>query len=224
MILPTDIIRVKYNSIRSTVFWGGLSMNGEGRSYTAFEGDRRIARGSLADVAVEVKCVVDRGGPTAVLVFDDETSEQAEIDLRGTAEDVRNRFEPTSRPEADPDEGVPRGPGRPKLGVVAREVTLLPRHWEWLGDQPGGASVALRKLVDEARRANEGKDRIRKAKEAAYRFLTILGGNLPGFEEANRALFAGDSDRFDAEVAGWPADVREHATDLARAAFRPASD
>jgi hypothetical protein len=197
-------------------------MGDEGRSYTAFEGSRRIAKGSLADVAVEVKRAVDRGGTEAVLVFDDETSEQAEIDLRGTAEDVRRRIEPTRRDGMDRDEDAPRGPGRPKLGVVAREVTLLPRHWEWLGDQPGGASVALRKLVEEARRANEGKDRVRKAREAAYRFLSTMGGNLPGFEEANRALFAGDAERFEQEVAPWPADVREHATTLARAAFPPA--
>jgi hypothetical protein len=198
-------------------------MKGEGRSYTAFEGPRRIARGSLADVAVEVKRAVERERSTAVLVFDDETGEQAELDLRGTPEEVRERHEPASRPESGGDEGGSRGPGRPKLGVVAREVTLLPRHWEWLGEQPGGASVALRKLVEEARRANEGKDRIRKAQEAAYRFLSTMGGNLPGFEEANRALFAGDSDRFDREVADWPADVREHATELARASFRPTS-
>jgi hypothetical protein len=172
-------------------------------------------------VAVEVKCVVEREGTAAVLVFDDQTGEQAELDLRGTPEEIRQRHEPASRPEEGRGEDASRGPGRPKLGVVAREVTLLPRHWEWLGEQPGGASVALRKLVEEARRANEGKDRVRKAQEAAYRFLSTMGGNLPGFEEANRALFAGDSDRFDQEVAAWPADVREHATDLARASFRP---
>lgn len=192
-------------------------MAGSERVCTAFEGERRIARGALALVAVEVKRVIDRGESAPVLIFDDETSEQIEVDLRGTAEDVAGRYDrPTDATEAEP-----RGPGRPRLGVVAREVTLLPRHWEWLGDQPGGASVTLRKLVEEARRANAGKDRIRKAQEAAYRFLSTMGGNLPGFEEANRALFAGDSGRFNQEVAPWPADVREHATKLARAAFQP---
>jgi hypothetical protein len=115
----------------------------------------------------------------------------------------------------------PRGPGRPRLGVVAREVTLLPRHWEWLGEQPGGASAALRRIVDEARRGSHDKDRVRKAQEAAYRFLSAMAGDLPGFEEANRALFAGDAARFEREVAGWPSDVRDHATTLARAAFPP---
>jgi hypothetical protein len=110
------------------------------------------------------------------------------------------------------------------LGVVAREVTLLPRHWEWLNGQPGGASVALRKLVEEARRANETKDRARRSQEAAYRFLSAMAGNLPGFEEATRAFFAGDRSRFDDMVEPWPADVRDHSRRMAAAAFegRPA--
>lgn len=123
------------------------------------------------------------------------------------------------RRKAVAPEAVPRGPGRPKLGVVAREVTLLPRHWEWLNGQPGGASVALRKLVDEARRANDGKDRVRQAREAAYRFMSVMAGNERGFEEATRALFAGDRERFEEFVASWPADVRDHAKRLAAAAF-----
>ena len=77
--------------------------------------------------------------------------------------------------------------------MVAREVTLLPRHWEWLAQQSGGASVALRRLVDQARRGTEDKDRIRRAQEAAYRFMSAMAGNRPNFEDAIRALFAGDS-------------------------------
>jgi hypothetical protein len=122
------------------------------------------------------------------------------------------------RAAADPPAPV-RGPGRPKLGVVAREVTLLPRHWEWLGRQPGGASVALRKLVEDARRANGGKDRIREAREAAYRFMSAMAGNEPGFEEATRALFAGARGAFEANVAGWPHDVKAHARRLAEPSF-----
>ena len=111
--------------------------------------------------------------------------------------------------------GEPRGRGRPKLGVVAREITLLPRHWEWLGTQPGGASVALRKLVEEARRANGDVDRARAAKEAAYRFMSTMAGNLAGFEEASRALFADDRRRFVGLIAGWPDDIRDHVVKLA---------
>ena len=121
-------------------------------------------------------------------------------------------------PEAPTDETAaaePRGRGRPKLGVVAREVTLLPRHWEWLGAQPGGASVALRKLVDEARRASGDVDRARAARDAAYHFMSVMAGNLAGFEEASRALFADDRRRFVGLVAGWPDDIRDHVVKLA---------
>jgi uncharacterized protein len=142
-----------------------------------------------------------------VLIFDDETSEPVELDLRGTPEEALARIEP------------PRRPGRPKLGVVAREVTLLPRHWEWLNVQPGGASVALRKLVEEARKAHADRDRVRRAQESAYRFLSAMAGNEAGYEESLRALFAGDAGRFEECSAGWPADVCDHARRLASAVW-----
>lgn len=185
------------------------------RRCTVFEGPRRVASGALADVALTAKQMIDRDGPTGLLIFDDETSELVELDLRGSAEDVLGRLpaEETQAPAG------PRGPGRPKLGVIGREVTLLPRHWEWLNDQPGGPSVALRKLVDEARKANEGPDRLRKAKESAYRFLSAMAGNLPGFEEVTRALFAGQADRFETLTEPWPVDVRDHARNVAAKAF-----
>ena len=113
-----------------------------------------------------------------------------------------------------------RGPGRPKLGVVAREITLLARHWDYLTRQPGGASVTLRKLVDEARKVNATRDRVREAQEAAYRFMTALAGDEPGFEEALRALFASNEARFSEVTASWPADIRDHAKQLAAIAFR----
>src|SRR6185436_9689444 len=156
---------------------------------TAFEGPRRIAAGDLAQVALKVKKVVDRGPRGPVLVFDDVTSEPLELDLRGTAEEVARRLAVQAaavEPELEPDE--PRGPGRPRLGVIAREVTLLPRHWEWLGRQPGGASVTLRRLVEEAKKAGAGKERLRQIQESAYRFMSVMAGDRPGFEEATRAL------------------------------------
>jgi hypothetical protein len=112
-----------------------------------------------------------------------------------------------------------RGRGRPKLGVVSKEVTLLPRHWAWLGTQRGGASATLRRLVDEARRRNEGRDQVRRSQDATYRFMNAMVGDAPGFEEALRALYAGDAARFDQESAPWAPDVREHARRLASAAF-----
>jgi hypothetical protein len=183
---------------------------------TAFEGVRCIASGELARVALETKTVLDRGVRAPVLIFDDATGEQVEVDFRGTAEDVLRRLAPA--------DDSPRGPGRPRLGVVAREVTLLPRHWDWLNGQPGGASVALRKLVDEARRANEGRDRVRRSREAAYRFMSAIAGNLPGFEEASRALFAGDPDRFAEQVRGWPEDIKAHLARLLQEPPGPEGD
>jgi uncharacterized protein len=190
---------------------------------TAFEGTRCIASGSIEQVAVKAKEVVDRGECAPVLIFDDDTSQPIEVDFRGTPADVLGRLarmESKETASAPPSEVEgPRGPGRPKLGVVAREVTLLPRHWDWLNAQPGGASVALRKLVETARRANEGKDRVRQAQEAAYRFISAMAGNEPGFEEATRALFANDERRFDEMMESWPIDVRSHARKLAAVAF-----
>ena len=139
---------------------------------------------------------------------------RSEIDFRGSIGDVLARcLKVTSAPAAaeDAPPPSPRGPGRPKLGVVAREVTLLPRHWEWLAQQSGGASVALRKLVDEARRAGEDRDRVRQAQEAAYRFMSAMAGNKANYEDAIRALFAGEAARFENLIAEWPADVRDHA-------------
>jgi len=194
---------------------------------TAFQGFRRIASGLLPEVALKSKEAIDQGGEP-VLLFDDETSRPIEVDFRGSFSDVLARLDDgvQAAPEAAPAEPVevaaPRGPGRPKLGVVAREVTLLPRHWEWLNGQSGGASVALRKLIDEARRVNEGRDRARRAQEATQRFMTAMAGDQPGYEEAGRALFAGDRERFRQMIDNWPEDIRDHAGKLAGPAFESA--
>ncbi|MCC2670399.1 MAG: hypothetical protein K0Q72_2870 [Armatimonadetes bacterium] len=179
------------------------------RRCTAFAGERRIATGELLQVALATRAALEQGETAPVLIFDDVTSHRVEVDLRGTAEEVADRLQ-AAEPAAVAEPDAARGPGRPKLGVVAREVTLLPRHWEWLSEQPGGASVALRKLVEEARRTNEGRDRARRAQESAYRFMSVMAGNLPGFEEASRALFAGNIEGFKAVVEAWPEDIRAH--------------
>jgi len=193
---------------------------------TAFEGSRCIASGNLVEVAKKVKEITDQDEQVSVLIFDDFTSELIEVDFRGTIEDVLKKLEkPTARVESataplNTDKISQRGPGRPKLGVVSREVTLLPRHWDWLNRQPGGASVALRKLVEEARRVNSNRDKVRHSQEVAYRFMSAMAGNLPGFEEATRSLFSGDSERFNGLVAPWPVDIRDHARKLSHAAFQ----
>ncbi|WP_454724682.1 MULTISPECIES: DUF2239 family protein [Cupriavidus] len=194
--------------------------------HTAFEGSRRIAAGPLAQVARQVRQRFADQPVAGVLIFRDDDCQQAEVDFRGTADEVAARIAAaeaaasTAAAIAPADEaGAPRGPGRPRLGVVAREVTLLPRHWEWLGAQPGGASVALRKLVEDARRAGAGKDRVRHAQEAGYRFMAAAAGGEAGFEEVARALFAGDRARFETLLAPWPADLRGYLMQRAEAAF-----
>jgi uncharacterized protein len=225
-ILYPDKIRATHRSFKET-----LEMTlYPGPTCTAFEGVRRIASGPLRDVAAAVKRAHDAasGKPDGepILVFDDATSRPVEFDLRGGVEDVLARLandraagsDATAAPDQDSEPAV-RGRGRPKLGVVAREVTLLPRHWEWLNTQPGGASVVLRKLVDAARLAGTGNERVRLAQEATYRFMTAMAGNLPDYEEATRALYANDRAGFEQRIAGWPGDIREHAAKLAAAAF-----
>lgn len=185
-------------------------------TFTAFAGTRRLAAGPLHTVALALHAA-GRDQTEALLTFDDATGRVVDLDLRGSVADVVTRYAPATPTEAEPAEAEPtaRGRGRPKLGVVAREVTLLPRHWDWLAAQPGGASVALRRLVEDARRAEAPRQQIRTAQDAAYRFMSAMAGNLPGFEEAARALFAGDRARMEQEAAGWPEDVRAYALRLA---------
>lgn len=186
---------------------------------TAFVGLQRVAQGVAADVRAAL-----RGAPVpdgALLrVFDDTTGALVALDLHAPPTDPG--LEAKSAPVTAPPPAPPpaRAVGRPRLGVVAREVTLLPRHWDWLSRQPGGASVALRRLVEEARRANAGRDGMRAAREATYRFMSEMAGDLPGFEEASRALFAGDEAGFHTRIAPWPTDLRTHLHVLSAAAWK----
>ncbi|WP_309091082.1 DUF2239 family protein [Phenylobacterium sp.] len=169
--------------------------------FTAFEGTRQLASGDLTVVSETARQALARGA-ARVLILDDDTG--AQLDLPAGAET---------------DSPAPERParGRPKLGVVAREVTLLPRHWEWLATQPGGASAALRRLVEEARRASQHTDQAREAQTAVYRAMSVLAGDLPGYEEALRALYARNDSRFDDLIADWPADVGAYIGRLAAA-------
>lgn len=191
----------------------------------AFENNRRVASGPLADVALAVRKHVGKTTHDDIQVFDAESGKTLHLDLAGSDKDIRARYAPaqvatfTTSEDVAPD--APRGPGRPRLGVVAREVTLLPRHWDWLNAQPGGASVALRKLVEDARKTHEPSDNLRARQEAAYRFMTAMAGDWRHYEESTRALFAGDAVRFAELTESWPKDVRDHARHLAFAASPP---
>lgn len=178
--------------------------------YVVFRGQSRVAAGSRLEAALTAHGLIGEAGG---LIFD-AAGRSVDFDLSGGPDAVAARLAPPAE--------TPRGRGRPKLGVVAREVTLLPRHWDWLSAQPGGASVALRKLVEAARRASEGPDRIRAAREAAYRFASAIGGDLPSFEDAMRALFAGDEAGFEARISGWPADIAGQLRTYAAEAFERA--
>jgi hypothetical protein len=187
--------------------------------WVAFGGKRLIASGSPRQVAERLIELVAARPELQPQVFEACSSRPVEIDLRGARQAVLRRLSRehgagAAAPAEPAAAGSARGPGRPRLGVVAREVTLLPRHWDWLAAQPGGASVALRKLVERALRDHREADRARLATEAAYRFMHAMAGDEPGFEEASRALFASDAAASLRFMARWPKDVREHAAGL----------
>ena len=198
--------------------------------YTAFSQGRRVAHGRYDDIARALAAAVaatPADVPAPWLVFDDATG--APIDTPPLPQDAaRLKAGRAGRAaisaaqalaKADECSPAPRAAGRPRLGVVAREVTLLPRHWEWLSVQPGGASAALRRLIDKARKDNKSADSRRVASERSYKFMSAIAGDQPQFEEAARALFAGDAVRFAGHVADWPPDVRTYLMQLAEAAF-----
>jgi len=186
---------------------------GDGQTFTAFLGHRLLAHGGIEAIAAALP--VDQQG--AVLVLDDGTGRPVDLDMRhGVGHAVSEHRNRTPRP----DEAAPARPGRgrPRLGVVAREVTLLPRHWDWLATQPGGASAAIRRLVEEARRSGAAEDETRQRQDALYHAMSALAGDAPRFEDAARALFARDDAGFDAIVVTWPVDVAAYLARLAQSA------
>jgi uncharacterized protein len=183
----------------------GVNMNNT-QTYSAFSGDRRIANGELKAMLLQVKEIMDKEEAQPLVFFEDQTGRQLDFDLRGTSDEILGRL--AMHPHFAQSIATPAGPGRPKLGVISREVSLLPRHWEWLEEQPGGISANLRTLVEKARKSDPGKQRIRSAQDAANRFMTALAGNYAGYEEATRALFALDLARFRSIIQPWPKDIR----------------
>jgi hypothetical protein len=184
----------------------------DGPTYTAFLGHRQLAAGALADVLTVCKQALDGGPSEALLIFEDEGGKQVEFDFAGSLAEVLARELPSkAKPKA--------GPGRPKLGVVSREVTLLPRHWEWLEAQPNGISAALRRLVEEAIKRAPDEQRARQRRDAAGKFMWGMAGDFPNFEEASRALYAGDSAGLTQLVRKWPRDVRLYVERLLTTSF-----
>lgn len=171
-------------------------------SYTAFVDRACFAKGSLQHVVGIAKDNLEDSQLAQILIFHDGTGKPVDVDFRGSTVEVLDRLHgegmegPTSDTTEKEIEQPARKVGRPKLGVVSGEVTLLPRQWEWLKAQPGGASVTLRKLIDEARRVGESESKVRAAQEATYHFMTAMAGDFDQYEEALRALYAGNEALF----------------------------
>ena len=162
-------------------------------SVTVFLKGEVLTRGSVEQVVPQMRTLPPLERASDLLAFDDDTGRQVDFDLRPEAEAARPR-------------------GRPSLGVEAKEVTLLPRHWEWLSHQRGGASATLRKLVEEAlRKGRTAKD----CHDAAYRFLQVMAGDLPHFDDAMREMYNGNRVGYDHFTYDWPKDVRDHGRRLA---------
>lgn len=183
---------------------------------TAFEGPHQIGSGELSAVAPAVWQAMQAANQPEVLVYDDATGMLVDFDFYGSLEEILDRLESAERWAQD---DAAHAAKRPQRKAAAREVKLLPRHWQWLDTQPGGASAALRRLVEEAKRTSGPADRVRRSQEAAYHFMADMAGDLVGFEEANRALFAGDLARFEEMSATWPVDVTNYIKRLGAAAF-----
>jgi hypothetical protein len=187
--------------------------NDNPQQYSAFDGHQLFAQGSLEEVVLEVKRRTRAAPESRILVFSDSTGKEMDFDLSGSEKEVLQRLKIYT--SAEPVSLASPGPGRPRLGVVAREVSLLPRHWEWLSTQSGGASAAIRRLVEDARKNTGDRELVKKAQERAHKFMTGIAGDLPGFEEALRALYSRNRKKFKEQISAWPSDVKTHALRMA---------
>lgn len=179
-------------------------------SHLAFAGDEIIARGALPDVALAVHRALQSGEQRPVIVLESATSQVVDLDLRGSDQDIVQRLATAADCSTDAASNRAPGPGRPRLGVVSREVSLLPRHWDWLKSQRGGASATLRRLIDDARKQGRVRDEASRLQEAIDRYLRVMAGDRPNYEEALRAFYAHRDADLRNLVAAWPADVRSH--------------
>lgn len=192
-------------------------MTSSSQSYTAFHGNKFLVQGQLEEVVLQLRQKLKSDSSASILVFSDLTGKEMDFDLRGSEKEVLQRLQVyLSHDEKSLGHS---GPGRPKLGVVAREVSLLPRHWEWLSTQSGGASAILRRLIEAEKKNSSSRDLLRQAQERAHKFMSAMAGNLENFEEALRALYAKDKTKFKEQISKWPNDIKDHTKKMAAAAF-----
>lgn len=186
-------------------------------TYTAFMGTNFFGQGLLSEIILKIKKHIGSSDNTNILIFSDLTGKAIDFNFQGTTSDVQKRL------DIFVSEGTTQlstGPGRPKLGVISREISLLPQHWEWLATQPGGSSAVIRKLIDEARKKSEGSLSIKQIQERVHRFTTAMAGDLQGYEEALRALYRKDEDQFLIHMGSWPQDIRDHVINLSKPIFK----
>jgi uncharacterized protein len=188
-------------------------------TYTAFEGTTLLFRGTFQEVVLKIKERLGRKENNSVLIFSDNTGKTMDFNFQGGMKDVLKRLEIYVAKQ----EGTPvAGPGRPKLGVISREVSLLPRHWEWLANQPSGASATIRKLIEDAKKRSSVHVGVRQVQEHVYRFMSVIAGDMKGYEEALRALYKADRENFLLHTRDWPVDVRTHVVEMAEPIFEAA--
>jgi hypothetical protein len=185
-------------------------------TYTAFEGNKQLFIGTLASVILKVKKRLGKDDNSTILIFSDSTGKTIDFNFQGNEQDVQKRLEIFITEDISSNN---TGPGRPKLGVISREVSLLPRHWEWLATQTGGASATLRRLVEEAKKKSVSGNQVKLAQERTYKFLSTIAGDYIGYEEALRALYKFDKKIFVLNMQSWPADVRNYALEMATSVF-----
>lgn len=184
--------------------------------YTAFEGTDLLFRGNLKEVVLSTKTYLGHRQNTSVLIFCDVTGKTMDFNFHGSKQDVLRRLEKYTLAE-EPKE--PTGPGRPKLGVISREISLLPRHWEWLATQAGGASATIRLLVEDARKKSSDISSVKQMQERVYQIMFVLAGDFQGYEEALRALYKRDSNAFFRNVKSWPKDIQKYLSEVAIPVF-----
>lgn len=187
-------------------------------TYAAFKKEKLIAEGDLKKVILKTKRELMRSPESAILIFSNETGKTMDFNFQGSENEVLSRLEVFLEPkiEIDPKE---KKVGRPSLGVISREVSLLPKHWEWLACQSGGASAEIRRLVEKAMKQTQAASTVKMAQEKTFRFLNTIAGNFPNFEEAIRSLYRRDLNAFEQIIKFWPVDIKDHALHLSKHAW-----